>query len=155
MIPNGTSFATRKRRQRPASIDPPASSVLAASCRGPTVLGVAGVAALGQLGPAERIGLSCLSGDHTVAKRISELPAAGGVADTDELEVNQSGVSRKTTRGQLIAGLAGAAHQHALAEITDAGGLAALDSVGTASDEPWQPMHRSRKRSPAPRTPGS
>jgi hypothetical protein len=67
-----------------------------------------------------------------MTKRISELPAAGSVADTDELELNQSGVSRRTTRGQLIAGLASAAHQHDLGDIADAGALAALDSVGTA-----------------------
>ncbi|MGH6916752.1 MAG: hypothetical protein ACREJ0_03510, partial [Geminicoccaceae bacterium] len=67
-----------------------------------------------------------------MTKRISELPAAGGVADTDELEVNQSGVSRKTTRGQLIAGLATAAHEHDVADIADAGALAALDTIGTA-----------------------
>jgi hypothetical protein len=67
-----------------------------------------------------------------MTKRISELPAAGSVADTDELELNQSGVSRRTTRGELIAGLASAAHQHDLGDIADAGALAALDSVGTA-----------------------
>jgi hypothetical protein len=67
-----------------------------------------------------------------MTKRISELPAAaGGVADTDELEINQSGVSRKATRGQLVAGLATATHQHSLADIADAGVLAALDTVGT------------------------
>jgi hypothetical protein len=67
-----------------------------------------------------------------VPKKISELPAAAAIADTDELELNQSGVSRKATRGQVIAGLASAAHQHDLADITDAGVLAALDTVGTA-----------------------
>ena len=67
-----------------------------------------------------------------MTKRISELPGVGGVADTDELEINQSGVSRKATRGQLVAGLASAAHQHDLADIADAGALAALDTVGTA-----------------------
>ena len=67
-----------------------------------------------------------------MTKRISELPAAGGVADTDELELNQSGASRKATRGQLLAGLASAIHQHELADIADAGALAALDAVGTA-----------------------
>jgi hypothetical protein len=68
-----------------------------------------------------------------MTKRISELPAAaGGIADTDEVEINQSGVSRRATRGQLVAGLAAAAHQHSLAEVADAGALAALDSVGTA-----------------------
>src|ERR687892_201762 len=67
-----------------------------------------------------------------MTKRISELPAAGGVADTDELELNQAGASRKATRGQLVAGLASASHQHALADIADAGALAALDAVGTA-----------------------
>ena len=67
-----------------------------------------------------------------MTKRISELPGVGGVADTDEVEINQSGVSRKATRGQLVAGLASAAHQHDLADIADAGALAALDTVGTA-----------------------
>jgi hypothetical protein len=67
-----------------------------------------------------------------MTKRISELPAAGGVADTDELEINQSGVSRKATRGQMIAGLASAVHAHELAEIAGSGALAALDTVGAA-----------------------
>jgi hypothetical protein len=67
-----------------------------------------------------------------MTKRISELPAAGGVADTDELELNQSGVSRKATRGQVVAGLASAVHEHALAEIAGAGALAALDTIGAA-----------------------
>jgi hypothetical protein len=67
-----------------------------------------------------------------MAKRISELPAAGGVADTDELELNQSGASRKATIGQIVAGLGSPGHQHDLADITDAGALAALDTVGTA-----------------------
>jgi hypothetical protein len=67
-----------------------------------------------------------------MTKRISELPAAGGVADTDELELNQAGASRKATRGQIVAGLASAFHQHDLADIGDAGALAALDAVGTA-----------------------
>jgi hypothetical protein len=65
-----------------------------------------------------------------MTKRISELPAAGSVADTDELELNQSGVSRKATREQIVAGLAAAAHQHDLADISDAGALAELDTVG-------------------------
>ncbi|MGH6903156.1 MAG: hypothetical protein ACREIR_10500 [Geminicoccaceae bacterium] len=64
-----------------------------------------------------------------MAKRISELPAAGAVADTDELELNQSGTSRKGTRAQLVAGLAAAAHVHTLADVTDAGELAAKDIV--------------------------
>jgi hypothetical protein len=68
----------------------------------------------------------------SMTKRISELPAAGAIADTDELELNQSGVSRKATRGQIVAGFASAAHQHDLADIADAGALAALDTVGTA-----------------------
>src|ERR671918_565027 len=67
-----------------------------------------------------------------MTKRISELPAAGGVADTDELELNQAGASRKATRGQIVAGLASASHQHDLADIADAGALAALDALGTA-----------------------
>jgi len=71
-----------------------------------------------------------------MTKRISELPAAGSVADNDELELNQSGVSRKATRGQVIAGLASVVHQHGLADVTDSGGLAALDSVGTGEIEP-------------------
>ena len=72
-----------------------------------------------------------------MAKRISELPAAGGVADADEFELNQAGVSRKATRGQIVAGLAsGAAHQHDLADVGDAGALAALDAVGTEVIEP-------------------
>ena len=67
-----------------------------------------------------------------MTKRISELPATGGVADTDEFEINQAGASRKATRGQIVEGLASAAHQHDLVDITDAGALAALDSVGIA-----------------------
>ena len=67
-----------------------------------------------------------------MTKRISELPAAGSLADTDELEINQSGVSRKATRGQVIAGLASADHEHELADLADAGALAGLDSIGTA-----------------------
>jgi hypothetical protein len=68
----------------------------------------------------------------SMTKRISELPAAGAIADTDELELNQAGLSRKATRGQIVAGLASAAHQHDLADISDAGALAALDKVTTA-----------------------
>jgi hypothetical protein len=64
-----------------------------------------------------------------MAKRISELPAAAAVADTDELELNQAGTSRKGTRAQLVAGLAAATHLHPLADITDAGALAAKDLV--------------------------
>ena len=64
-----------------------------------------------------------------MAKRISELPAAGAVADTDELELNQAGASRKATRAQLVAGLAAAAHVHTLADVTDAGALAAKDMI--------------------------
>jgi hypothetical protein len=67
-----------------------------------------------------------------MTKRISELLAAGAIADTDELEVNQAGLSRKATRGQIVAGLASAVHQHVVAEISDAGALAALDTIGTA-----------------------
>ena len=64
-----------------------------------------------------------------MAKRISELPAAAAVADTDELELNQAGTSRKGTRAQLVAGLAAATHMHTLADVTDAGALAAKDMV--------------------------
>ncbi len=64
-----------------------------------------------------------------MAKRISELPAAGAVADTDELELNQSGTSRKATRAQIVAGLAAATHVHTLADVTDAGALATKDVV--------------------------
>ena len=67
-----------------------------------------------------------------MAKRISELPAAVTVADTDELELNQSGTSRKATRAQVVAGLADAAHVHTLADVTDAGALAAKDVVAEA-----------------------
>ena len=67
-----------------------------------------------------------------MAKRISELPAAGAVAGTDELELNQSGTSRKATRAQIVAGLAAATHVHTLAEVTDAGALAAKDVVDEA-----------------------
>jgi hypothetical protein len=70
-----------------------------------------------------------------MAKRISELPAAGAVADADELELNQSGTSRKATRAQIVAGLAAAAHAHTLADITDAGALAAKDAVAEADIE--------------------
>lgn len=38
--------------------------------------------------------------------KISQLPAASSVAGTDELELNQSGTSRKATRAQLVDGLA-------------------------------------------------
>jgi hypothetical protein len=67
-----------------------------------------------------------------MTKRISELPAAAAISDADEFEVNQGGASRKATRAQIVGGLAGAAHQHGLADITDGGALAALDSVGAA-----------------------
>ena len=67
-----------------------------------------------------------------MAKRISELPAAGTVSGTDELELNQSGTSRKATRAQIIAGLAAATHVHTLADVTDAGALAAKDVVDDA-----------------------
>ena len=67
-----------------------------------------------------------------MTKRISELPAAGAVADTDEFELNQSGVSRKATRGQIVAGLADAFHQHEIAHIGDAGALATRDTVSPA-----------------------
>jgi len=70
-----------------------------------------------------------------VTKRISELPAAASLADTDEFEINQSGTSRKATRGQIVAGLANAEHPHTLADITDSGALAALDAVGLAQIE--------------------
>lgn len=71
-----------------------------------------------------------------MTKRISELPAAVAIGDTDELELNQSGSSRKATRAQLVADLAPSGHGHDLADITDAGALAARDSVGTAEIEP-------------------
>jgi hypothetical protein len=68
----------------------------------------------------------------SMTKRISELPAAGAIANTDELEINQAGLSRKATRGQIVAGLASAAHQHDLADISDAGALAARDTIDPA-----------------------
>ena len=64
-----------------------------------------------------------------MAKKISELPAAAAVADADELELNQSGTSRKATRAQIVAGLAAATHAHTLADLTDAGALAAKDVI--------------------------
>ena len=67
-----------------------------------------------------------------MAKKISELPPAASVADGDELELNQAGTSRKASRGQIVAGLASTAHTHTLADVTDAGALAALSAVGTA-----------------------
>jgi hypothetical protein len=67
-----------------------------------------------------------------MAKKISELPLAGAVADADELELNQAGTSRKATRAQIVAGLAAAAHVHTLADVTDAGALAAKDVVAEA-----------------------
>ena len=67
-----------------------------------------------------------------MTKRISELPAAGAVAGTDELELNQSGTSRKATHAQIVAGLAAATHVHTLADVTDAGALAAKDVVAEA-----------------------
>ena len=69
------------------------------------------------------------SGDWVMAKKISELPAAAAVANADELEINQSGTSRKATRSQIVAGLAAATHTHALADVTDAGALAAQDVI--------------------------
>lgn len=61
-----------------------------------------------------------------MAKKISELAVAGAVADTDELELNQSGTSSKATRAQIVAGLALASHTHALADLSsfDANGAA-------------------------------
>lgn len=70
-----------------------------------------------------------------MAKRISELPAASSIADTDELELNQSATSRKATRAQLVSGLAEADHGHSLADITDSGLLAGRDSVGSSDIE--------------------
>ncbi len=67
-----------------------------------------------------------------MAKKISELPAATAVADADEFELNQAGISRKATRAQIVAGLASASHGHVLADIADAGTLAARDTVDTA-----------------------
>ena len=61
--------------------------------------------------------------------------AAGAVADADELELNQSGTSRKATRAQLVAGLAVATHAHTLADIADAGALAAKDVVAEVDIE--------------------
>lgn len=70
-----------------------------------------------------------------MAKKISELPAADSVADTDEVELNQAGTSRKATRGQVVAGLASSSHQHTLADVSDAGALAGLSSVGITEIE--------------------
>jgi hypothetical protein len=70
-----------------------------------------------------------------MAIKISELPPAGAIADTDELELNQSGTSRKGTRAQIVAGLAAATHAHTLADVTDAGTLAAKDIVAAADIE--------------------
>ncbi len=70
-----------------------------------------------------------------MAKRVSELPPAGAVADADELELNQSGTSRKATRAQLVAGLAVATHAHTLADLADAGALAAKDVVAEVDIE--------------------
>lgn len=67
-----------------------------------------------------------------MTKRISDLPAAGSVTDIDEVEINQSGTSRKATRAQLVAGLAATGHGHDLSSISDAGALAALNIIGTA-----------------------
>lgn len=39
--------------------------------------------------------------------KISQLPAVTSIAGTEELEVNQGGVSRKATRTQLVEGLVG------------------------------------------------
>ncbi len=61
-----------------------------------------------------------------MAKKISELAAAGAVVDTDELELNQSGTSSKATRAQIVAGLAQASHTHTLAD------LSSLDANGGA-----------------------
>jgi hypothetical protein len=67
-----------------------------------------------------------------MAKKISELPAASQANDSDELEANQAGTSRKLTRAQIVAGLASASHSHTLADIVDAGALAGKDTVGSA-----------------------
>jgi hypothetical protein len=67
-----------------------------------------------------------------MGKKISELPVAGQANDSDELEANQGGTSRKLTRAQIVAGLASASHSHTLADIVDAGALGGKDTVGTA-----------------------
>jgi hypothetical protein len=73
-----------------------------------------------------------------MAKRISELPAAGAVADTDELELNQAGTSRKASRAQLIEGLAQAAHSHTVADI-DADGTPDAATF-LRGDGTWSPV---------------
>ena len=73
-----------------------------------------------------------------MAKRISELPAAGAVADTDELELNQAGASRKASRAQLIEGLAQAAHSHTVADI-DADGTPDATTF-LRGDGTWSPV---------------
>lgn len=87
-----------------------------------------------------------------MAKKISQLTAASAAADSDEHEVNQAGTSKKVTRAQIIAGLAALVHSHAIADVTglqaaldaksadghqhtlddvtDAGALAAADTIG-------------------------
>lgn len=67
-----------------------------------------------------------------MAKSISDLPATSEVADTDELELNQSGTSRRATLAQLASDVMTPEHTHELAEITDSGALAAKDTVATA-----------------------
>ena len=72
-----------------------------------------------------------------MAKKISELVAAGSVADADELELNQSGTSSKATRAQIVAGLALASHTHTLADLSsldaNGGALSRIISSGRTS----------------------
>lgn len=67
-----------------------------------------------------------------VDKAISDFPLATQANDTDEFEANQAGTSRKVTRAQLLATAAPIVHTHLQADITDAGALASLNSVGSA-----------------------
>jgi hypothetical protein len=89
-----------------------------------------------------------------MTKKISELSAEGSIAGTDALQISQSGVSRKVTKHQIIAGLASAAHQHDRADIADAGTLAALDTISPAEIDATVYARRP-KLPPAPTTPRS
>jgi hypothetical protein len=73
-----------------------------------------------------------------MAKRISELPLASAVVDTDELELNQFGTSRKASRAQLVDGLAAVEHTHSVADIDATGTPDATTFL--RGDGAWSPV---------------
>jgi trimeric autotransporter adhesin len=73
-----------------------------------------------------------------MAKRISELPLASAVVDTDELELNQAGTSRKASRAQLVDGLAAVEHTHSVADIDATGTPDATTFL--RGDGTWSPV---------------